>query len=204
MKQSEIEHWGGVVRGLARLSDDDLVTGPEIAIRVVGARNVRLSASRVGARLEGMLITVPRSHRDISHAFAHELAELVIRDRAKFKGTHERRERAASAIGAAILAPARTVRRACDAWGRDTKTIASAFGISHTMAHLRVLEVLDVEGAVITREHRHVLSRNERAVRWSDPEIVTFAFGGPARPGLARAKLSGRPFERGRVAITVA
>lgn len=209
MEQIEIEFWAQEIRGIARLTDDQLETGPEIAVRVVGEDNVRLSACDVGARLEGRTITVPRGHQDISHAFAHELGELILRDRACFLGTHTEKEDAANAIGAAILAPRSTMIRAVHHFQRQIATIAKAFGISHTAAHLRLFEVLNEEGAVVTKNNHHVMARNAKSVRWG-PEIVALVLDSKAslgrtstRPGLTKTSLRGKLFERGRVAVAV-
>ncbi len=210
LKQLEIEHWAKTVRGMARLTDDELPTGPEIAVRVLGAENVRLSTCDVGARLEGRTIIVPKNHQDISHAFAHELGELVLRDRAMFRGAHEEKEEAANAIGAAILAPPTTTLRAVQHFRRHLALIARAFGISHTSAHLRILEVLGEEGAVITNNHSNVMARNASAVAWG-PEIAALVLSDKAslgrtdaRPGLVKTSLRGKRFERGRYAVVIA
>jgi hypothetical protein len=198
MRVAEMESLAADVRRRARLTDDDLLLGPAIAVRVVGPENVMLSDCDVGARLEGRRIVVPRSHPDISFAFCHELAEIALHERG-FDGPHERKERAANYIACAIQAPPTMVQRAHVRFGERLSTIARVFGLSKTSTHLRLREVLGDEGAIITRTG-NVLVRNPRKIEWSDPAIVRLS---GRTMGLKRSELRGG-LDAGRVALRVA
>lgn len=190
------------VRRSAGLCDDDLLLGPEIAARVVGPENVLLSKCRVGARLEGRRIVVPARHPDISFAFCHELAELIIQERGINAGAHEQKERAANYIACAIQAPAPTVYRAHAHFGERLSMIARVFGLSKTAAHLRLREVLGDEGAIVTRRG-NVLVRNPAVIDWTHPDIVAAPHNEIRFLGLQRSRLRGR-IDNGRIALRVA
>lgn len=196
---SECEFWAAEVRRLAGLKDEELLLGPEIAARVVGPHNVLLSECDVGARLEGRRIVVPESHPDLSFAFCHELAELILLTRARFRGPHEIKERIANRIAAAILAPPKMVRLAHSRFGERLSLIARVFGLTKTSVHLRLREVLGDEGAIVTKTG-NVLVRNPAAVDWSRPDIVSAPHRtGPIR-GLKSTRLRGG-IDDGRVAL---
>jgi hypothetical protein len=201
MHTVEMERLAAEVRQLAGLDDDDLLLGPAIAALVVGPENVLLSDCDVGARLEGRRIVVPRKHPDISFAFCHELAELMLHEHGH-TGDHLQKERAANYIACAIQAPPATVRRAHAQFGERLPTIARVFGISKTSAHLRLREVLGDEGAIVTRTG-NVLVRNARAVDWASPGIRTLDGDSARFLGLKRSRLRGG-IDRGRVALRVA
>ncbi len=202
MLGTELEVWAAVVRQRAGLGDDELLLGPAIAARVVGPENVLLSDCDVGARLEGRRIVVPKTHPDISFAFCHELAELILLERTEPFDGHAQKERAANYIACAIQAPPATVRLVHAHFGERLATIAQVFGISKTAAHLRLREVLGDEGAIVTRSG-NVIVRNPERIDWTRPDMAARSRGREGIRGLRRSLLRGG-IDSGRIALRVA
>lgn len=196
----DLERLAKEVRKIAGLEDDELLLAPEIAGRVLGPNGVTFGATGTVARLAGGRIVVPLDHRDLNFAVAHELGEWALRDLALYRGGHVERERAANYLGAAIIAPAETMRRAHDWFGEKLHPLAKTFAISQTSAVLRLAEVRGDERAVVTKTG-HVLLRTQGTFPWADVPVVDVARGGRWR-GLAKARLRGG-IDEGRIALRV-
>lgn len=196
----DLEKLAEEVRGLAGVGPDDLPFAADIAAGVLGRERVVFGAPGTVAHYDGLRIVVPRDHQDINFAVAHELAEWALEKLAGYAPPHVTRERAANYLGAAILAPADTVRRAHDYFGERIPTIARTFALSQTSTTLRLAEVRRDERAVVTRTG-HVLLRSQGTFPWAEVPVVEVARGGGWR-GLAKATLRGG-IDDGRVALRV-
>jgi len=196
LPQLELERLAAEVRRLAGVCDDELPLAIDLAERVLGHGAVAYGSARLPARLDGRQIVVPQGHPDLNFAVAHELAHWALRELAAFRGDHAAGERAANALGAALVAPPHVVRRAHEHYGERLRTIARLFGLSQTAVVLRIAEVLEQERAVVTRTG-NVLLR----ARQLDPAVVAHAAHARGRVvGLAKARLRGG-IDEGRVAV---
>lgn len=201
MAPEELERLAREVRSIARLDEDELLLAPEIAARILGNENVAFSPPDTVAHLAGCRILVPLGHPDLNFAVAHELAEWALARLAGFDGEHVERERAANYLGAAIVAPADTVRRAHAHFGEKLRTIARTFALSQTSTTLRLAEVQQEERAVVTKSG-NVLVRTQGCFPWADVPIVDVARGAGRWRGLAKARLRGG-IDEGRIALRV-
>lgn len=202
MAERDLEDLATEVRRRASLDDDDLELAPVIVTRVLGPDALGIVPDLHGyghlARdSEGRYrIHIHPGKPDLNFTIAHELGHWALREIAGFRGSVVEEERAANYLGAAILAPPSTVRRAHDQWGEKVRTIAHAFGISQTAMVLRLAEVRRDERAVVTRSG-NVLARG---MLWERVPVFDIARSARQWRGLARAKLRGG-IDEGRVAL---
>lgn len=193
------------VRRLARVGDEEIVDGVDLATRLVGAESVTLvDRLTCGARLrwteDGYLIELQTGLPDMNFACAHEVAHWALRELEHYSGPHE--ERYANYVGAALLMPRALVRAGVVFYGRRLEAVdplATAVLVSRTAANLRLGEVMRDQRVVVTRTG-NVLRSAEEAFAEPDRDVVTLARDDRSARGIVKAELRGG-IDEGRVAL---
>ncbi len=179
--RKDLESIAEALRELAGLREDENELVTTTAIRLLGPDGVAIVPKLCGAaylrrRIDGgYQIAVRPNVPDIRFAIAHELGHFALRTIVRSRLTPAEEERAANYLGAAILAPARSFRRAVRHYGKDLgalRPLAKTFGLSQTSAQLRIAEVLGVDRAVVTAGHAHVMARGPN---WETACVIELA-----------------------------
>lgn len=144
---------------------------------------------------KGPRIIFREDAQDTNFLGSHELGHVALR-LAGWIGTREEEERAANAIGAAIIAPPQAVERAHAFYGEKLRPLAACFSVSQTSMNLRLGEVLRDDRAVVTKTTR-VMKRGWQTL---DDQLLIQWKEEPPPPGVAKVSLVGK-LDQGRVAF---
>ncbi len=205
-EQLQWEFLADEVRSFAGLREDENERSTVIVVRHLGPDGIALEPDLHGSaylRLRvngGYQIVIRPDLPDLRFVLMHELSHYAIRKIAKLTLAADVEERAANYTAAAILAPAKAVRRAYAYFGNDLrklKAIAAVFGLSQTSMQLRLAEVIGDERAIVTANNGNVISRG---TGWGTVPAVDVARGRRRSPGVAKATLHGG-IDEGRVAL---
>jgi hypothetical protein len=192
------------VRRRAGLEDDDFAIATDIAVALVGRRNLIVDPELAGSTYFRCIggeyqIVLRLDAPDVRFRVTHEAAHVALRAIAEVQLAPADEERAANYLAAAILAPRDLVKNAHTHFGERPRRMAKLFGLSQTAMVLRLAEVLEDERAVVTRSG-NVLFRSSGGLQWSDIPAVDIARGEVCWKGLAKAQLRGG-IDEGRVAL---